>query len=95
MSASDNLIEVKKARNIIIILEIITLLNEGYKITLTLNGISMFPFLDDKHDKGLLIKQNNIKKGDVIAQVIFMKYFITDNDNAEGVRTGGFGSTDK
>ena len=36
-----------------------------------------------------------IKKGDVIAQVVFMKYLITDDDNAEGKRTGGFGSTDK
>jgi len=36
-----------------------------------------------------------IKKGDVIAQVVFMKYLITDNDNASGVRKGGFGSTDK
>lgn len=36
-----------------------------------------------------------IKKGDVIAQVVFMKYLITDGDNAEGKRTGGFGSTDK
>ena len=35
-----------------------------------------------------------IKKGEVIAQVVFMKYLITDNDNATGVRTGGFGSTD-
>ena len=36
-----------------------------------------------------------IKKGDVIAQIVFMKYLITDGDNAEGKRTGGFGSTDK
>lgn len=36
-----------------------------------------------------------IHKGDVIGQVIFQKYLIVDNDNAEGVRTGGFGSTDK
>lgn len=36
-----------------------------------------------------------VKKGDVIGQVIFMKYLTTDNDTAEGVRTGGFGSTDK
>ena len=35
-----------------------------------------------------------IKKGDVIAQVVFMKYLITDDDNASGIRTGGFGSTD-
>ena len=36
-----------------------------------------------------------IKKGDVIGQVIFSKYFKVDNDNAEGTRTGGFGSTNK
>ena len=45
-----------------------------------------FNFLD--HDL-------EVKKGDVIGQVIFQKYLIADNDNAEGVRTGGFGSTDK
>lgn len=36
-----------------------------------------------------------VKKGDVIGQVIFMKYLLVDNDNATGIRTGGFGSTDK
>ena len=36
-----------------------------------------------------------IKKGDPIGQVIFMKYLIVDNDNASGERNGGFGSTDK
>ena len=36
-----------------------------------------------------------IKKGDVIGQVIFQKYLVTDDDNATGMRTGGFGSTDK
>lgn len=36
-----------------------------------------------------------IHKGDVIGQVIFQKYLLVDNDQAEGVRTGGFGSTDK
>lgn len=36
-----------------------------------------------------------IKKGDVIGQVIFQKYLTVDNDSAEGVRTGGFGSTSK
>lgn len=34
-----------------------------------------------------------IKKGDRIGQLIFMKYLITDDDDADGVRTGGFGST--
>ena len=36
-----------------------------------------------------------VKKGDVIGQVVFMNYLVVDNDNAEGERTGGFGSTDK
>ena len=35
-----------------------------------------------------------VKKGEIIGQVIFMKFLVTDNDNADGVRTGGFGSTD-
>lgn len=36
-----------------------------------------------------------VKKGDIIGQVIFQKYLITDDDEATGIRTGGFGSTDK
>lgn len=35
-----------------------------------------------------------IKKGDVIGQIMFHKFLICDNDHAEGIRTGGFGSTD-
>ena len=37
----------------------------------------------------------HIKKGDAIGQGVFAKYLITDEDNATGDRTGGFGSTDK
>ena len=36
-----------------------------------------------------------VKKGDVIGQVVFQKYLVVDDDNATGTRTGGFGSTDK
>ena len=36
-----------------------------------------------------------IKKREAIGQGIFLKYLATDNDNAEGERTGGFGSTSK
>lgn len=35
-----------------------------------------------------------IKKGDIIGQVIFQKYLTVNDDQAEGVRSGGFGSTD-
>ena len=40
-------------------------------------------------------KDIEIKKGDIIGQAIFQKYFVTDTDNAEGKRLGGFGSTSK
>lgn len=53
------------------------------------DGHFFFQFLN------ILDHDIEIKKGDVIGQVIFQKYLITDEDNAEGVRTGGFGSTDK
>lgn len=36
-----------------------------------------------------------VKKGDVIGQVVFQKFLIVDNDQAEGERLSGFGSTDK
>lgn len=36
-----------------------------------------------------------IKKGDVIGQAIFLQYGIVDDDEAEGNRVGGFGSTSK
>ena len=35
-----------------------------------------------------------VKKGDVIGQVVFQKYLVVDDDQADGVRVGGFGSTD-
>lgn len=34
-----------------------------------------------------------LKRGDIIGQGIIKRYEITDNDKAEGKRTGGFGST--
>ena len=34
-----------------------------------------------------------LRKGDVIGQGILKKYFITDDDAAQGERLGGFGST--
>jgi len=35
----------------------------------------------------------NITKGDRFCQAVFKKFLITDDDNAESVRTGGMGST--
>lgn len=36
-----------------------------------------------------------IKKGTGFAQGVFMKYLLTDDDECNGVRTGGIGSTDR
>ena len=36
-----------------------------------------------------------IEKGEKLGQGLFIKYGITDDDNAEGERNGGFGSTGK
>ena len=36
-----------------------------------------------------------VKKGDAIGQVVFTKFLVVDNDNATGIRKGGFGSTGK
>ncbi len=35
-----------------------------------------------------------VKKGDVIGQVIFQKFLVVNQDHAEGIRKGGFGTTD-
>ncbi len=53
------------------------------------DGAIMFAFYNVKNEPV------TIKKGERIGQAIFMKYLTCDNDNAEGIRTGGFGSTDK
>lgn len=53
------------------------------------DGAIMFAFYNVKNEPV------TIKKGERIGQAIFMKYLICDNDNADGIRTGGFGSTDK
>lgn len=36
-----------------------------------------------------------IKKGEAVAQAIFQKYLIVDDDKADAIRQGGFGSTNK
>lgn len=37
----------------------------------------------------------HVSKGEKICQGIFMKYYQADDDDADGARTGGFGSTGK
>lgn len=51
------------------------------------DGHIMFAFYN------MLETDTVIKKGDRIGQAIFQKILLADNDNAEGERKGGFGST--
>lgn len=53
------------------------------------DGHIMFAFFNIKDE------DIEIKKGDAIGQGIFQKYYSVDNDNAQGERLGGFGSTSK
>lgn len=53
------------------------------------DGHFMFAFYNF-FDKAL-----EIKKGEIIGQAIFCKYYKAQDDNVENQRTGGFGSTSK
>ena len=53
------------------------------------DGHIMFAFFNIKDE------DITIKKGEAIGQGVFQKYFVADNDQAEGERVGGFGSTSK
>ena len=53
------------------------------------DGHIMFAFYNIKDE------DITIKKGEAIGQGVFQKYFVADNDKAEGERLGGFGSTSK
>ena len=53
------------------------------------DGHIMFAFYNIKDEDTV------IKKGDAIGQAIFQKYLVSDDDNADGERKGGFGSTNK
>ena len=51
------------------------------------DGHIMFAFYNIKDE------DIEIKKGENIGQAIFMPFLIADDDNAQGIRIGGFGST--
>ena len=53
------------------------------------DGHIMFAFYNIKDE------DITIKKGEAIGQGVFQKYLITDYDEAQGERKGGFGSTSK
>ena len=79
----------------------------GFKFRLQLNntvGIIDSDYYFSDNEGHIFIKITNdsnegktvsLKKGDGFAQGIFLEYGITVDDDADGVRNGGFGSTSK
>ena len=79
----------------------------GFKYRLQLNntvGIIDSDYYNAANEGHIMIKLTNdsneektlvVKKGEGIAQGIFSEYFVTYDDDTDGVRTGGFGSTTK
>ncbi len=79
--------------------------NPGKKHLVLANGIGIVDsdyYNNEDNDGHIMFAYFNmsdeevkIKKGDIIGQLVFMNYLKTDDDNAEGKRKGGFGSTSK
>ncbi len=79
--------------------------NPGKKKLVLANGIGVIDadyYCNPDNDGEFLFAYYNIgtedlqiKKGEIIGQVVFQKFLVVDNDNATGERTGGFGSTGK
>ena len=64
-------------------------------------GVIDHDYYNNSSNEGLIMAQFKnitdepvtIQAGDRIVQGVFAKYFTVDDDNADGERTGGFGST--
>ena len=65
----------------------IGVIDETYVDNPTNEGEIALPFVNHGRETW------SVKKGDKIAQGIFTKYLITDDDNVTAERTGGWGST--
>lgn len=79
--------------------------NPKKKGLIILNGVGVVDsdYVDNKDNEGeiaglfynMLDEDVVLKAGEKMMQGIFVHYGITDDDNAEGKRSGGFGSTGK
>ena len=76
----------------------------GFKYRLTLDntvGIIDGDYFNAQNEGHIFIKLTNcgnlpltVEKGQAFAQGVFTEFGITEDDDAVGIRTGGFGSTD-
>lgn len=79
--------------------------NPKKKGLIILNGVGVVDsdYVDNEDNEGeiaglfynMLDEDVVLKAGEKMMQGVFVKYGITDDDNAEGKRSGGFGSTGK
>lgn len=79
--------------------------NPKKKGLIILNGVGVVDsdYVDNSENEGeiaglfynMLDEDVVLKAGEKMMQGIFVKFEITDDDNAEGKRSGGFGSTGK
>ena len=79
----------------------------GFKFRLQLNntvGIIDSDYYNSSNEGHIFVKLTNdsksgktvtLNRGDAFAQGIFLEYGITEDDEADGIRDGGFGSTSK
>lgn len=79
----------------------------GFKFRLQLNntvGVVDSDYYGANNEGHIFVKITNdsnegkvvdLKAGEAFAQGIFLQYGITEDDEADGIRTGGFGSTTK
>ena len=91
----------KKLRNTAFICDTyshLTLKGEKYTDDILVIQINLsYENVKDKYINKIMIRDEDIeiRKGDAIGQGVFAKYLIIDDDNADGIRQGGFGSTSK
>ena len=79
----------------------------GFKYRLQLNntvGVIDSDYFGAKNEGHIMLKLTNdsnehrtlrVNAGDAVAQGVFLPYGITVDDDADGAREGGFGSTDR
>lgn len=77
-------------------------IKKGILLSNSVGVIDSDYFENEKNDGHIMIALTNIseeevliQKGDKIAQGVFMKYLVTDDDASIGTRKGGIGSTGK
>lgn len=76
MSQNDIKIEEKRISNAELIPLVISMIDEGHTVTLSLRGYSMRPFLEDGRDKALLTKPVNPKVGDPVLAEVSPRHYV-------------------